>query len=69
MATKNITKLTDKLSKIGETFSINIYDNGFLIDANGRDKKGDYLNAKILCNTLDDLLTLVREACEMERDS
>ena len=69
MATsKSVSKLGDKLTKINENFSINMYDNGFMVEAGGRNKKGDYVNAKILCNTLDEVLTLVKEAGEMDRD-
>lgn len=69
MATaKTVTRLNDKLTKINESFTINMYDNGYMVEAGGRNKKGDYVNAKILCNTLDEMLALVREAGEMERD-
>jgi hypothetical protein len=70
MATaKTVTKLSDKLTKVNESFTINMYDNGFMVEAGGRNKKGDYVSAKILCNTLDEVLSLVREAGEMDRDS
>ena len=68
MATKIVTKLSDKLTKVNESFTINMYDNGFMLEAGGRNKKGDYVNAKILCNTLDEVISLVAEACEMDRD-
>ena len=45
------------------------YDNGFMVEAGGRNKKGDYVSAKILCNTLDEVLALVKEAGEMELDN
>jgi hypothetical protein len=67
--TKTVSKLGDKLTKINENFSINMYDNGFMLEAGGRNKKGDYVNAKILCNTLDEVLALVKEAGEMDRDT
>ena len=70
MATaKPVTKLVDKMVKVNETYSINMYDNGFMIEVSGRNKKGDYTTAKIMVSNVEDLLTLVREACEMERDS
>ena len=69
MATaKSVSKLSDKLTKVNESFTINMYDNGYMVEAGGRNKKGDYVSAKILCNTLDEMLALVREAGEMERD-
>lgn len=69
MVTKTVNKLGDKLTKVNESFTINMYDNGFMVEVGGRNKKGDYVNAKILCNTLDEMLALVKEAGEMERDS
>lgn len=68
MVSKNVSKLGDKLTKVNESFTINMYDNGFMVEAGGRNKKGDYVNAKILCNTLDEVLALVKEAGEMDRD-
>lgn len=69
MATaKVVSKISDKLTKVNESFTINMYDNGFMIEAGGRNKKGDYVTAKILCNTVDEVLSLVREACEMDKD-
>ena len=70
MATaKAIKSFGDKLVKINESFTVNMYDNGYMVEAGGRNKKGDYVNAKILCNTLDEVVSLVREAGEMERDT
>lgn len=70
MATaKTVTKLSDKLTKVNENFTVNMYDNGFMVEVGGRNKKGDYTNAKILCGTLDEVQSLVQEACTMERDS
>ena len=70
MATeKAVTKLGDKLVKINENYTINRYDNGFMVDAGGRNKKGDYVSVKLLCSTLEEVLALVREAGEMELDN
>jgi hypothetical protein len=69
MATaKAVKSLGDKLIKINESYTINRYDNGYMVEAGGRNKKGDYVSAKILCNTLDEVLALVREAGEMDLD-
>jgi hypothetical protein len=70
MATaKAVNKFSDKLTKINESYTINRYDNGYMVEAGGRNKKGDYVSAKILCNTLDEVLALVREAGEMDLDN
>ena len=69
MATKTtVSKISDKLIKINESYTVYRYDNGFMIEAGGRNKKGDYVTAKILCNTLDEVLILAKEAGEMDLD-
>jgi hypothetical protein len=67
-ATKSVNKFGDKLTKINESFTINMYDNGFMLEAGGRDKKGEYVSAKIMCSTVDEVTSLVGEACNMDRD-
>jgi hypothetical protein len=70
MATaKTVTKLSDKLVKVNDNFSVHMYDNGFMVEVGGRNKKSDYVSARILCSTLEEVQALVAEACVMERDS
>ena len=60
-------KLSDKMSKINDSFSINIYDNGYMVEAGGQDKNDDWVTAKIVCKDEKELLTLLQEAVKMER--
>ena len=70
MATaKTVSNLSDKLTKVNDSFTVNMYDNGFMLEVGGRNKKGDYTNAKIMCSNVEQLVALVQEACAMERDS
>lgn len=64
-----VKTLSDKLDKVSESFTINMYDNGYMIEVGGRDKDNNWSNAKILVQSVDELLALVREATDMERDS
>jgi len=70
MATKKtaVTKISDKLSKVNESFNVYMYDNGYMFEIVGRDADNDYKNAKIMCNTIEQLIALVQEAAEMDRD-
>lgn len=68
-ANKVVTKVSDKLEKVSENFSINMFDNGFMVDVGGKDFDGEWKSAKILCNSLDEVLRLVTEIASMERDS
>lgn len=63
-----MAKLT-KLAKVSESITINRYDNGWMVEVSGRNKKEDWANTKILCNTEDELLALVKEYNQMEIDS
>jgi hypothetical protein len=68
MAKKQVNKIGDKLAKVNDSFSIQMYDNGFMFEIGGKDSDGDWKNAKIMCSTIDQLVALVKEATELERD-
>jgi hypothetical protein len=61
------TKLS-KLAKVSENMTINRYDNGWMVEISGRDKKEDYKTTKIVCNTEDEVVALVKEWNTMELD-
>jgi hypothetical protein len=61
-------KLNQKLAKVNDSFSINMYDNGFMLEISGRDDNGDWATAKVLCKDMDELIGLIQEAAAMERD-
>jgi hypothetical protein len=63
----SVKKLSDKLVKVNENFSINMYDNGYMIEVSGRDDEDNWKTSKIIVDTVDELLVLVREATEIER--
>lgn len=64
-----VKQLSDKLAKVNESFTINMYDNGYMIEVGGRDHDEEWKTAKIMVTEVDELLALVREATEMTRDS
>ncbi len=64
-----MAKLADKLTKANESFTINRYDNGFMIEVSGRDEDGEWKTAKILCNTEDEMIAVIKEWNSMEIDN
>ena len=58
-----------KLAKVSESITINRYDNGWMVEIGGRNKKDDWANSKTLCNTEEELLALIKEYNTMEIDS
>jgi hypothetical protein len=60
--------LTTKLATVDETMTITICDNGFIFDVSGRDANEDYSSAKIVCDDIAQLISLITEATKMERN-
>ena len=58
-----------KLAKVNENISLNRYDNGFMVEVGGRDKKEEWKNAKIMCNTEEELIAVIKEWISMDLDN
>lgn len=56
-----------KLDKVNDNFNVNMYDNGFMVEISGRDKKDDYKTSKIMVNSVDELVEVIKEIAGMER--
>lgn len=68
MAKKQIKNISDKLSKVNENFTINMYDNGFMIEVSGKDSEDDWKSVKLMVQSVDELVALVKEVTELPRD-
>ena len=58
-----------KLTKVNESITVNRYDNGFMVEVGGRDDENDWKSAKILCNTEEEMIAVVKEWNSMEIDT
>jgi hypothetical protein len=58
-----------KLAKVNESITINRYDNAWMVEIGGRDKKEEWKNSKTVCNTEEELLALIKEYNSMELDN
>jgi len=63
-----MTTLSAKLKKVSDSFSINRYDNGWMVEVGGRDKKEEWKTAKIMCSTEEELVAIIKEYNGMEID-
>ena len=70
MATKKsaVKKISDKLVKVNESFTVNMYDNGYMLEIGGRTPGDDWGTAKIMVSSIEELVELIKEVSEMERD-
>ena len=58
-----------KLDKVNESITVNRYDNGFMVEVGGRDKENDWKSAKVLCNTEEERIDVIKEWNSMEIDT
>ena len=56
-----------KLSKVDESMTIQMYDNGFMFEISGRDNDDDWATTKIVCSSIDEVMKLVKEATTLPR--
>lgn len=67
-AKSTVKTIADKLAKVNESYTINMYDNGFMLEIGGRDHDEEWKTAKIMVTSIDELIALVREAAELDRE-
>ena len=60
--------INDKLAKVIDHYSVNMYDNGFMLEISGRDHSDEWANAKIVANDIDELVELIKEAASLPRE-
>jgi hypothetical protein len=63
-----VKKISDKLNKVNDSFTINMYDNGFMMEIGGRDHEDNWTQSKIMVTSLEELNALMKEASEMDRE-
>jgi hypothetical protein len=56
------------MKKVGENFTIYRYDNGWMVEISGRDKENDYVTAKIVCNSEQEVVSLFTQYNTMDVD-
>ena len=62
-----MAKISTKLAKVDDCFTVNMYDNGFMLEIGGRDKNDDWARTKLTVATVDELVELIKEASLLPR--
>ena len=57
-----------KLAKVNENISLNRYDNGWMVEIGGRDTNDDWKTCKVVCNTEEELISLIKEWNTMDME-
>jgi hypothetical protein len=58
-----------KLDKVNESLTINRYDNGWMVEVGGRNEESDWKTCKIVCNSEEEVLDVVKEWNTMDLDN
>ena len=61
-------KISDKISKVSDSYTVYMYDNGFMVEVGGRKSDDEWTTSKILCSSIEEVINLVKEAASMERN-
>ena len=54
-------KIADKLKEVNEEVNIYRYDNGYTVKISGKQDEDEWGDVKIVCNTLDEVIILLKE--------
>lgn len=57
----------DNLTKVDMSFTVNMYDNGFMVEVNGRDAADDWAVSRTVANTPAEVLELIETILSMPK--
>jgi hypothetical protein len=66
---KNITKVSDKLAKVGECVSVYFYDNAYMVEVAGRGSDDNWVTTKLVCRDLIDVQALLEEVDSLPKEN
>ena len=56
----------NELKEISENITYYRYSNGYMVELDGRDQEDDYKTIKLICSTLDEVFSILREVDKLE---
>jgi len=57
-----------RFKKVSDSFSVNRYDNGWMIEISGKNLDDDWTTVKIICNTEEEMFKLISSYNTLEMD-
>ena len=49
------------IAQIDERIEIYKYSNGYMVELNGKDTEDEYITQKLICNSIEDVLQLIKD--------
>lgn len=69
MGKRTVTKVADKLEKVGECVNVYFYDNAYMVEVSGRDSNDDWANVKLVCKDLAEVMSFLEEVNSLPKES
>jgi len=63
----NITKVSDKIKKVNDVFTVYFFDNGYGIEIGGKAETDDWKSVKLMYHSFDELVECIKDISSMER--
>jgi hypothetical protein len=60
-------KLIDHFAKVNDNYTITNCQNGYMVDASGQDSEENWINAKFVFKTIDELKDVVQDLAWMPK--
>ena len=57
-----------KLVKVNESFTINRYDNGFMVEVGGRNKDDDWITVKIILTSMQEVHAIIDAITQLPKE-
>jgi hypothetical protein len=67
MSTKEL--IESKLKLVSDSFTVNMFDNGFMLEISGQNHEDEWDKSKIVCRTLAELYDLIEIVTYMKRET
>lgn len=64
---KKQIKLVDHFAKVNDSYSITNCQNGYMVDVSGQDSEENWINAKFVFKTIDELKDVVQDLAWMPK--
>jgi hypothetical protein len=64
---KTTVEFLKRATKVSDNFSITLCENGFVVDVSGSDSNDDWINSKIVFNSLEDLMSFIKDISKLEK--
>lgn len=58
----------NKLVKVSESFAVNMYDNGYMVEVSGRNKSEDWVTCKVILKDVAELHSVVDQITQMPKE-